>query len=95
MDMTVVRSSPERSRYEILVGGTLVGFADYRLVDGDVVFTHTEIDVAHEGRGLGSRLIGEALDDVRRQGRSAVPLCSFVAAYIARHPEYADLVRRP
>lgn len=95
MDRIVIRKNPDMTRYEILVDGTLAGFADYRLVGDDVVFTHTEVDIAHEGRGLGSRLVGEALDDVRRQGRSAIPLCSFVASYIRRHAEYSDLVRHP
>ena len=94
-DAIVIRHKPDMTRYEVLVEGTLAGFAAYRLVDDRVVFTHTEVDVAYEGRGLGSRLVGEALDDVRRQGRSAVPLCSFVASYISRHAEYADLVRHP
>ncbi|MFC4019015.1 GNAT family N-acetyltransferase [Micromonospora sp. GCM10011542] len=94
-DMIVVRNNPDMKRYEVLVDGALAGFADYRLHDDRVVFTHTEVDVAHNGRGLGSRLVGEALDDVRRQGLFVTPLCQFVVSYIRRHAEYADLVRHP
>ena len=47
---------------------------------------------AHEGKGLGSRLIAFALDEVRRQGLQAIPVCPFVAAYIRKHPQYLDLV---
>jgi uncharacterized protein len=46
----------------------------------------------HEGHGLGSRLVRGALDDLRARGLALVPLCPFVADYIGRHPEYADLV---
>ncbi|MCM0676495.1 N-acetyltransferase [Micromonospora phytophila] len=95
VDMIVIRNNPELKRYEALVDGALAGFADYHLVGDRVVFTHTEVDAAYEGRGLGSRLVGEALDDVRRQGRFTTPLCPFVASYLRRHAEYADLVRHP
>ncbi len=59
--------------------------------DGDGrVFTHTEVPSADEGKGYASRLIAEALADTKRSGLRIVPACSFVAAYVRRHPEYAD-----
>jgi predicted GNAT family acetyltransferase len=61
--------------------------------DGDVVtMTHTEVDPALEGQGIGGELVRQALDDVRAHGLRVRPSCPFVAAYIRRHPEYADLV---
>jgi len=61
--------------------------------DGDVVtMFHTEVDPELEGRGIGSELVRQALDDVRAQGLRVVPSCPFVAAYIEAHPAYADLV---
>jgi len=85
---------PESSRFEIHVDGRLAGFAQYRTkVPGLIVFTHTEIDDAFEGRGLGSVLVREALDAARSRGLSVRPDCPFVRAYIARHPdEYLALV---
>ncbi len=56
------------------------------------MFTHTVIDPAFEGQGMGSRLVKAALDDVRQRGERVVPQCAFVADYIRRHPAYADLV---
>ncbi|MGH9094404.1 MAG: GNAT family N-acetyltransferase [Acidimicrobiales bacterium] len=82
----------EEHRYEIMADGGLAGFALYDSTGGSVRFTHTEIQRRFTGRGLGARLIGAALDDVRRQGRTATPVCPFVAGYIRRHPEYVDLV---
>lgn len=82
----------EQQRYEARVDGELAGFAAYE-VDGDrVVFTHTEVDDAFEGRGVGSALARTGLDAVRASGRSAVPQCSFIRGWIDQHPEYADLV---
>ena len=87
-----VRNNPDRHRYEIEVDGAVAGFAAYRQRPGRVVFTHTEIKPGHEGQGLGGQLARGALDDVRAQGLAVVPLCPFIASYIRKHPEYADLV---
>ncbi|UYM03509.1 GNAT family N-acetyltransferase [Solicola gregarius] len=87
-----VADAPERSRFEIIVDGRLAGFAEYQLGDGVITFTHTEIGDEYAGQGLGSTLVRTALDDVRARGLSVRPLCPYVAAYIKRHPEYADLV---
>jgi predicted GNAT family acetyltransferase len=88
-----VRNAPAEQRYEAHVGDVLAGFTRYRRVDGTVVFTHTEVDPRFEGEGVGSTLIRDALDDVRRQGRTVVPRCQFVAAYIDKHRDsYGDLV---
>ena len=85
--------APARSRYEGHLDGELAGFAEYRLGDGVVTFTHTEVDDRFEGRGVGSALARFALDDVRADGsRRVVPLCPFIKRWIDRHPEYADLV---
>lgn len=87
-----VRDAQERSRFELLVDGELAGIAQYVRRGGRVVFTHTEVDGRFEGRGLGSVLASAALDAVRAEGSLAVPLCPFIAGYLARHPEYDDLV---
>ena len=80
-------------RYEIHVDGALAGFAEYTLQEAAVLFTHTEILPAFEGQGLGSKLARYALDDVRSQGVWAIPVCTFIAGYIHKHPEYVGLVQ--
>ncbi|WP_426562255.1 GNAT family N-acetyltransferase [Angustibacter sp. McL0619] len=91
--MTVeVHDQPERHRYEASVDGEHAGAAYYLHADDVLTFTHTEVDDAFEGQGVGSALVGGALDDVRRRGLKVHPLCPFVRAYLTRHPEYADLV---
>jgi predicted GNAT family acetyltransferase len=82
---------PGDHRYQARVDGAVAGFAAYENHGQRLVFTHTEVDPAFEGHGVGSALARWALDDVRRRGLVAVPLCPFFAAYIRRHPEYADL----
>jgi uncharacterized protein len=87
-----VVDEPERSRYVISVGDRPIGLAAYRMRDGEMAITHTEIDPACEGHGYGSLLVAEMLQDVRRRGLRVRPLCPFVADYIGRHPETQDLV---
>jgi predicted GNAT family acetyltransferase len=87
-----VRDNPDEGRYEAFVDGQLAGFSSYHPVGERLVFTHTEVDPAAEGKGVGSALARYALDDVRRQGRHLTPICQFITAYIRRHPEYVDLV---
>ena len=87
-----VVDAPEASRYELRLGGRLVGLAAYRRRNGRIAFTHTEVDDDLEGKGFGSRLAQAALEDVGRHGLEVVPLCPFIAHYIDRHPEYQELV---
>jgi predicted GNAT family acetyltransferase len=90
-DITVVNVA-EQSRYEIRVGGRLAGYAAYQPGAGQIVFTHTKILDEFEGHGVGGRLAAAALNDARAQQLKVVPLCPFIAAYIRRHREYADLL---
>jgi predicted GNAT family acetyltransferase/glutaredoxin len=83
---------PEASRYELRLGGRLIGLAAYHRREGRIAFTHTEVDESSEGRGFGSRLAAAALEGARREGLEVVPLCPFIAHYIERHPEYEQLV---
>ena len=87
-----VRDDPDRSRFEILVDGEPAGLAAYRLRDGRVVVTHSEIDPAYRGRGLAGQLAGQTLDLIRARGQKVVPLCPYFATYVAEHPEYDHIV---
>ena len=87
-----VTDNAARSRYELAVGDA-IAFIDH-VGEGDTVaFVHTEVPEAMEGKGVGSRLVKGALEDARRRGLKVVPRCQFVREYIARHPEYQDIVQ--
>jgi predicted GNAT family acetyltransferase len=88
--MKVLNNEAE-SRYEIEEDGA-IAFAAYRLEGDRVVFHHTVVPEALAGRGVGSALVGGALEDVRAQGRKVEPLCSFVRHYIERHRDAQDLL---
>ncbi|GAY11605.1 GNAT family N-acetyltransferase [Pseudonocardia sp. N23] len=88
----VVVDRPGRSRFEILVDDEVAGRAHYRLHDGVMVFTHTEVEDRFGGRGLGGALARGALDAARARGLRVSPDCPFVKSWIEKHPEYADLL---
>ena len=87
-DVTDNRSEHE---FELVVDGHRA-VAAYQMEDDTIVFTHTVVPEAIEGRGVGSRLIRAALDSARDRKLKVIPQCPFVAAYIERHPEYRDLL---
>jgi predicted GNAT family acetyltransferase len=79
-------------QYEITIDGELAGVIRYTR-DGDTItMLHTEVEPKWEHHGVGSELVQRALEDVRAKGEHVVPLCPFVAAYLRRHPDYADIV---
>jgi predicted GNAT family acetyltransferase len=86
-----VTNNETAHRYELVIDGQ-TAIAAYERRGDVVVFTHTEVPQALEGRGVGSRLIKSALADVRQQGRCVRADCSFVADYLARHPDAADAI---
>ena len=71
-----------------------VAIASYTLQADTITFIHTEVPAALGGRGVGSALIRGALDQVRARGLRVAARCSFVAAFIDKHPEYRDLLRQ-
>ena len=75
------------SRYELFVGGKLVGKLVYRDEGDTRIFLHTEVEPAYRGQGLATRLIEWSLDDVRASGKHLWVKCPTVAAYLARNPE--------
>lgn len=86
-----VHNQEDRSRYELVLDGEVVGIADYHERGDALVFPHTEIDPRHRGKGLGAVLVRAAMDDVRAQGRTVVPTCWFVSDFLDANPAYAEL----
>jgi predicted GNAT family acetyltransferase len=86
-----LRQNAARNRYEFATeAGDALAF--YRLNDGVMTFTHTEVPIALRGRGIGSAMMRAVLTDVRAQKLKVIAACPFVADYIARHHAFADLL---
>ena len=86
-----VRDNPAHARFEVQTeAGT--AFAAYERAGDRWTFTHTIVPPAAEGHGVASTLIRAALETVDAAGGRVVPQCSFVRAYIDRHPEWSRLL---
>jgi uncharacterized protein len=90
--MTDVVNNRAHRRYELTVDGHLA--AAYYRISGDVItFEHTEVPPELGGKGVGSRLVKGALDQVRAEGLKVIAECPFVKAYIGKNAEYSDLLK--
>jgi uncharacterized protein len=88
-----ITHDPAASRFETTVDGLLCRL-DYRL-DGDVMrIHHTEVPPRLEGRGIAARLSAAAFQHARDGGLRVQPLCSYVRAWVRRHPEQQALLAR-
>jgi uncharacterized protein len=92
----VTSHNPDEHRYEARVDGELAGFVQYRASVGLVNLFHTEVDDRFEGHGIGSALARFALDDLRADDSVRIVVtCPFIVDWIAKHPEYADVLETP
>jgi len=88
-----VTNNADRRRYEAVVEQAgLAGFIDYQETDELVVLTHTEVDPAFEGQGIGSLLARAALDDIRERQLKALVICPFILCWLRNHHEYLDVL---
>ena len=85
--MSDVIDNQKESRFELAVDGA-TAVAEYRISGDTIYFTHTETPWALQGRGIASALMRGALTSARERGLKIVARCSFVADYIAKHPEF-------
>jgi predicted GNAT family acetyltransferase len=83
--------NPEQSRFETQLENGLA-VSQYMNRPTQIVFTHTEVPLGHEGKGYASQLAKAGLDFAREQKKTVMPLCPYVAGYLRRHPEYQDMV---
>jgi predicted GNAT family acetyltransferase len=93
MDTEEVTNNERESQYEL---STEAGLAvlEYMREGDRIALVHTEVPKALEGRGLGAKLVKFALADARARDLQVLPMCAFVRAYVAKHPEYAPLVAK-
>lgn len=88
--ITIVHK-PDKYRYELRSGDKLIGTAGYLPDANDDAwnFNSTHVDSEYRGRGLAAQLVNFALADAKANGHSVVASCSYVEAYLRKHPELA------
>lgn len=83
----------ESKRFQFQLDGDDLAKIEYiKTKDKRIYLTHTEVPKGYEGQGIGSKIIGLALEHIKAEGWSLVPLCPFVAKYLQRHPEWKSLL---
>lgn len=87
-----VRENSELHRFELPIEGDAVAAAYYRIEDGRLILTHTEVPTEYSGQGIATQLAAGTFDLLRKSGRKAVLKCPFMGEFFAKHPEYADIV---
>jgi uncharacterized protein len=92
-DTSAVSHDRATRRFEVRTSAG-VGILTYVERGSELDIMHTEVPAAAEGQGYAAALATAALDFARSEGKSVIPSCPYVAAYIARHPGYGDLVSR-
>lgn len=80
-------------RFEVNLG-EFTAYLSYEIRNDDIIFIHTETPPQFSGKGVGSLLARTGLEYAKENLLRVVPICSFVEAYISRHPEYKPLVRK-
>ena len=86
MSISILKND-ELNRFEIYSDGELAGFAEFKVGNQKISYTHTEIDPRFGGQGLGSQLIREVLDEALEQNLEVAPYSSFVSAYIKKNSQ--------
>ena len=88
--MNTITHHPSTHRFELQIEGQ-TAYEEYALIPAGVAFAHTIVPPELGGRGLGGQLVQHALAWARQKGLKVRPDCSFVRAYMDKHPEYADM----
>tara|TARA_R100000365_G_C2739908_1_gene68649 strand:- start:121 stop:405 length:285 start_codon:yes stop_codon:yes gene_type:complete len=92
--MSTVIDNPAAHRFELPIEGSdgEIAATYYRVEDGRLILTHTDVPYRFTGQGVGSRLARGVFDTIRARGDKVVLRCSFMGVYYARHPQYSDIV---
>lgn len=83
--------NPDEKRFEVQLDNDNIAVTEYMQHGKNMVFTHTEVPEAYEGRGIAGKLAKTALNYAKDEGYKVQPLCPFIRSYVKRHPEYHEI----
>ena len=87
-----VVNDAEHGRWIATLGAEAIAELPYRFVGGRVVLLSTWVDPVYRDNRVATELVARVLDEVRESGKKITIICPVVGVFIARHPEYADLI---
>jgi len=93
LDQIKIAHNPDENRFEVTIDGNLSKM-DYIQNGKNFVITHVGVHPSLRGQGVAGKIVEVGLEYARVNSFRVVPMCSYAAAYIRRHPEYAGLTRQ-
>ncbi|PCJ65315.1 MAG: GNAT family N-acetyltransferase [Bacteroidetes bacterium] len=89
----IIRDNKEKNQYEMDSEGSTARL-EYIIAKNQIYLTHTEVPPPLGGKGVGSSMVRQVLEDIDKRELTLIPLCPFVALYIKRNPEWVKLVMK-
>ena len=93
LDQIQVVHNPGENRFETIIDGNLSKL-DYLQNGRNFVITHVGVHPSLRGQGVAGKIVQAGIEYARENAFRVVPMCSYAAAYIRRHPEYAKLTKQ-
>lgn len=93
IDSVAIVHNPAENRFETYIDGKLCKL-DYLQNGNQLVITHVGVHPSLRGQGIAGKIVEAALKHARENSLRVIPMCSYAAAYLRRHPEHADLTRQ-
>jgi predicted GNAT family acetyltransferase len=91
MENENLKINKDRKRFELEVEGQ-TALINFTQIDDVISLTHTEVPESLQGKGVGNKIVSATLSYIKENNLKVAPLCSFVEAYISRHPEWDPIV---
>ena len=87
----VLKDNTDRKQFELSVEG-FTARIEYMIMSNKIFLTHTEVPRELEGKGVGSKIVKLAFEEIEKRGLKLIPLCPFVAKYLTKHPEWKKIL---
>ncbi|MGW3248138.1 GNAT family N-acetyltransferase [Streptomyces sp. NPDC001070] len=87
-----VLNDAEHGRWIAALGDEAIAELTYRFVGGRVVLLTTWVDPVYRKNRVATELVSHVLDEIRESRKKITVICPVVGEFIARNPEYADLI---
>jgi len=89
--MKEVKHDPAKEKFFLEVSGKEAHMKYKKAGEGVLDYQHTFVPNELRGGGIAGKIVRTALEYARDNHLRVIPSCSYVAAFIRRHPEFADL----
>lgn len=81
----------DKKQFELEADGHIARI-EYIIMANKILLTHTEVPAELEGKGIGSKIVKLAFEEIEKRGLKLIPLCPFVAKYLTKHPEWKKIL---